>query len=182
MRIETKEKTTERDLVEGFVIMSTLKSAEAEYLCSTYWSCLSLRVDILMKSDFLRCLLMRGEVRVSGVNRDNNVSVSSEQCCDTLKQWNMSEEEDDTIVAVKETIELDIFTKNDHSDARRVASNNSVGSLEGNNQQHVSSRTSKKMSVTSTLSNTSSDQPYISMMSGDAVTMKLTIEVKYFWW
>ena len=92
----------------------------------------------------------------------------------------MSEEEDDTIVAVKETIELDIFTKNDHSDARRVASNNSVGSLEGN-QQHVSSRTSKKMSVTSTLSNTSSDQPYISMMSGDAVTMKLTIEVKYFW-
>ena len=91
----------------------------------------------------------------------------------------MSEEEDDTIVAVKETIELDIFTKNDHSDARRVASNNSVGSLEGN-QQHVSSRTSKKMSVTSTLSNTSSDQPYISMMSGDAVTMKLTIEVKYF--
>jgi len=77
----------------------------------------------------------------------------------------MSEEEDDTIVAVKETNDLDILTKNDHSAARRVASNNSVGSLEGNNQQHVSSRTSKKMSVTSTLSNASSDQPYISMMS-----------------
>ena len=32
MRIETKEKTTERDLVEGFVIISTLKSAEAEFI------------------------------------------------------------------------------------------------------------------------------------------------------
>ena len=32
MRIETKEKTTERDLVDGFVIISTLKSAEAEFI------------------------------------------------------------------------------------------------------------------------------------------------------
>lgn len=72
--------------------------------------------------------------------------------------------------AVKVTNEDDIEmvskdgVKPGHMDAKHVTSNISIGSFE--NTFSNSSKSAKKMSVTSTLSNASSDQPYISMMSG----------------
>ena len=82
-------------------------------------------------------------------------------------------DEDIIIEAVKEThddeIEMVSLSKavenqGGHTDAKRVTSNISIGSFE--NTISNSGKSAKKMSVTSTLSNASSDQPYISMMSG----------------